>query len=54
MNTPRTTGADSARVCAAALAALTAWTLFAGKDVSWDVVNHHLYLPFSLMTDVGG
>lgn len=27
--------------------ALVLWTLFAGKDVSWDVVNHQFYLPFS-------
>jgi hypothetical protein len=26
------------------------WTLFAGKDVSWDLVNHHVYLPFSLLS----
>ena len=26
--------------------ALILWTLLAGKDVSWDVVNHQLYLPF--------
>lgn len=50
MSTPRTTGADSARICAAALAALTAWTVFAGKDVSWDLLNHHLYLPFSWLS----
>jgi 4-amino-4-deoxy-L-arabinose transferase-like glycosyltransferase len=23
------------------------WTFWAGKDASWDVLNHHLYLPFS-------
>lgn len=34
--------------CAMALA--IAWTLFAGKDASWDVYNHHLYLPFSLLS----
>ena len=50
MSTPRTTSADGARVCVAALAALTAWTLFAGKDVSWDLLNHHLYLPFSWLS----
>ena len=26
------------------------WTLFAGKDLSWDVVNHHFYLPFSVLS----
>ena len=30
--------------------ALIAWSLIAGKDVSWDVVNHHLYLPFSWLS----
>ncbi|MBC7665800.1 MAG: hypothetical protein H7276_18760 [Caulobacter sp.] len=29
---------------------LICWGMFAGKDVSWDVVNHHLYLPFSWVT----
>ena len=29
---------------------LGAWTIFAGKDLSWDVLNHHIYLPFSLLT----
>lgn len=41
---------ETAGVCAAALAALAAWTLFAGKDVSWDLFNHHLYLPFSWLS----
>lgn len=26
------------------------WTLLVGKDMSWDVINHHLYLPFSLLS----
>jgi hypothetical protein len=26
---------------------LVAWTFVAGKDVSWDVLNHQLYLPFA-------
>lgn len=26
------------------------WTLLAGKDVGWDLFNHHLYLPFSLLS----
>jgi hypothetical protein len=37
-----------AAVWLVALAALGAWTLHAGKDLSWDVLNHHVYLPFSL------
>jgi hypothetical protein len=27
-----------------------AWVLWAGKDLSWDIVNHHVYLPFSLFS----
>jgi hypothetical protein len=33
-----------------AVALLSVWTLFAGKDVGWDLFNHHLYLPFSLLS----
>ena len=29
---------------------LICWAMFAGKDVSWDVLNHQLYLPFSWIT----
>lgn len=25
------------------------WTIVAGKDVSWDLLNYHYYLPFELM-----
>lgn len=35
---------------ACALALIVAWTLWAGKDANWDVYNHQLYLPFSLMS----
>lgn len=35
---------------ALAALALVAWTLFAGKDASWDVFNHHLYVPFSYLS----
>lgn len=27
-----------------------AWVIFAGKDVTWDWLNHQLYLPFSLLS----
>ena len=27
--------------------ALWAWVMWAGKEVGWDFINHHLYLPFS-------
>ncbi|MCZ2438994.1 MAG: hypothetical protein LC119_02315 [Burkholderiales bacterium] len=33
-----------------ALLVTFAWTFVAGKDASWDVYNHHLYLPFSLLS----
>jgi len=26
-----------------------AWTLYAGKDVNWDQLNYHFYLPFELL-----
>lgn len=26
------------------------WVIFSGKDLSWDVINHHAYLPFSLFS----
>lgn len=26
-----------------------AWTLYAGKDVNWDLLNYHYYLPFELL-----
>ena len=25
------------------------WTVLAGKDVSWDLLNYHYYLPFELV-----
>src|SRR3954462_13822083 len=25
------------------------WTIVAGKDVSWDLLNYHYYLPFELL-----
>lgn len=27
-----------------------AWSFWAGKDLSWDVLNHHVYLPWSWVT----
>lgn len=27
-----------------------AWVMIVGRDLSWDVVNHHVYLPFSLLS----
>jgi hypothetical protein len=30
-------------------AACAAWTLLAGKDVNWDLLNYHYYLPFELL-----
>lgn len=28
-----------------------AWTLFAGKDLNWDMLHYHLYLPYALFGD---
>jgi len=28
-----------------------AWTVYAGKDVNWDQLNYHYYLPFELLAD---
>jgi hypothetical protein len=30
-------------------AACAAWTVFAGKDLNWDLLNYHYYLPFELL-----
>jgi len=30
-------------------AACMAWTILAGKDVNWDLLNYHYYLPFELL-----
>ncbi|MBH9578385.1 hypothetical protein [Inhella proteolytica] len=29
---------------------LLAWVGIAGRDISWDLINHHAYLPFSLLS----
>ena len=34
-----------------AMALTLAWVAFAGKDLSFDVINHHLYLPFAWWHD---
>ena len=26
-----------------------AWTVIAGKDVNWDLLNYHYYLPYELL-----
>jgi hypothetical protein len=30
-------------------AVCAAWTVFAGKDLNWDLLNYHYYSPFSLL-----
>lgn len=30
-------------------AVCAAWTVFAGKDLNWDLLNYHYYLPFELL-----
>lgn len=42
--------ATRAAVVALAVASLCGWTILVGKDLSWDVLNHHVYLPFSLLS----
>lgn len=39
------------RLAAFGLAALVcaAWTVVAGKDINWDLLNYHYYLPFELL-----
>ena len=43
----------SARILAFTLPALlgAVWTVLAGKDVSWDLLNYHYYLPYELLHD---
>jgi len=36
-------------VFGAPAAVCAAWTVFAGKDVNWDLLNYHYYLPFELL-----
>jgi hypothetical protein len=40
-----------ALLCVFALPAAicAAWTLFAGKDLNWDLLNYHYYLPFQFL-----
>ena len=44
---PRRLRVLPAFLVSAALAA--AWTLFAGKDINWDLLNYHYYAPFHLL-----
>ncbi len=36
-------------VFAVPAAACAVWTVFAGKDVNWDLLNYHYYIPFELI-----
>ena len=36
-------------VFAVPAAACSVWTILAGKDVNWDLLNYHYYLPFELV-----
>jgi len=36
-------------VFAAPAAVCAVWTVFAGKDVNWDLLNYHYYLPYELL-----
>lgn len=46
----RSVAAERRWMVALGLLAVWAWVMQAGKDLGWDVLNHHLYLPFSLWT----
>lgn len=37
-------------VCLGAVGAAVLWILLAGQDLSWDLHNHQIYLPFSLLS----
>ena len=43
--------ARTARVLVFALPAAlcAAWTVLAGKDVNWDLLNYHYYVPYQLL-----
>ena len=32
-----------------AVAACAGWTLLAGKDLNWDLLNYHYYVPYQLL-----
>lgn len=36
-------------VFAVPAAVCAVWTVFAGKDINWDLLNYHYYLPFELL-----
>lgn len=42
---------DVATLCGVFVSASVAWAMAVGKDLSWDVVNHHLYQPFALLSN---
>ena len=39
----------AAAVVGVAAAACAAWTVYAGKDLSWDLLNYHYYAPLQLV-----
>jgi hypothetical protein len=39
-----------ALVFAVPAAVCAAWTVYAGKDVNWDLLNYHYYIPFELLS----
>lgn len=41
--------AERLLVFAVPAAACAAWTILAGKDLNWDLLNYHYYLPFELV-----
>lgn len=50
MNAPAPRAAALAPYAVPALLC-AAWTLFAGKDLNWDLLHYHFYLPYALLGD---
>ncbi len=46
----RRASVEAMGVALAAALFSAAWTALVGQDVGWDLLNHHVYLPFSLLS----
>ena len=42
-------GAGRAALFGIPAALCAAWTVHAGKDLNWDLLHYHLYLPYELL-----
>lgn len=54
MDEPDRLQRERRRLVAVSLAGLLAWVAFAGKDLGFDLINHHLYLGFAWWHDRHG